>query len=128
MKRYIISLSLFAVLASGVSCKKILEVKPDDFLTPVNYFQTETQIDAYLNSVYDPLNDGTPWYREQFRTNLSEGTDESYNTSNVATPYPAHYSAVSSDANITGFWGSIYKGVDRASTLLENLDKAPLSE
>jgi starch-binding outer membrane protein, SusD/RagB family len=128
MKRNIIAIALFTVLAGSTSCKKILETEPTDFLTPVNYFQTETQIDAYLASVYDPLNDGTGWYREQFRTNLSEGTDESYNTSNTATPYPAHYSAGSSDVNITAFWTSLYRGIDRANTLLENLDKAPLSD
>ncbi|MEI6946820.1 RagB/SusD family nutrient uptake outer membrane protein [Paraflavisolibacter sp. H34] len=126
MKNKLLALTLLALLAGGASCKKILEAEPSDFSVPGNYFQTETQVNSYLASVYDVLNDGN-WYNNQFRANISEGTDESYNTASIGSPYPAHYSASSSDASITGFWQAIYRGLDRANTLLENLDRASLS-
>src|SRR5690349_16019061 len=126
MKNNIIRIALFAVIISGVSCKKILETEPTDFSVPANYFQTETQLNSYLASIYDVLNDGN-WYNNQLRTNISEGTDESYSTASVGSPYPAHFSAASSDGSITGLWQAIYRGVDRANTLLENIDRAPLS-
>lgn len=127
MKHKIIFFSLVAIFVSSVSCKKILEKKPIDFITPVNYFETEGQIDAYLTSVYDVMTDGS-WYQNTFRVIVAEGTDESYNSSNIGAPYAAHYNTGAGDVNITGFWTSLYRGINRANTLLENIDKAPLSE
>lgn len=125
--KHTITIALLTIfLVSGSSCKKILQTEPSDFSVPENYFKTETQIDSYLASVYDVLNDGN-WYNGQLRTNIAEGTDESYNTGSVGSPFPAHYSASSVDGSISGFWAAIYKGIDRANTLLENLDKAPLT-
>lgn len=111
----------------GSSCKKILQTTPEDFSAPTNFFTNEQQVDAYLASVYDVLNDGG-YYNNSFRTIIAEGTDESYNTASIGTPYPAHYSANSSDVNIASFWSSLYKGVDRACVLLENLQRAPLTD
>jgi starch-binding outer membrane protein, SusD/RagB family len=126
MKRNILTVALFTALFGVSSCKKILVTTPTDFSTPQNFFNTEAQIDSYLASVYDALNDGN-WYNNQLRTNIGQGTDEEYTTSNVGSPYPAHYSETSSDASVTGFWFALYRGIDRANTLIENLDKAPLS-
>jgi starch-binding outer membrane protein, SusD/RagB family len=126
MKRKLITVALFAALVSVSSCNKILETTPTDFSTPQNFFNTEAQIDSYLASVYDVLNDGS-WYNNQLRTNIGQGTDEEYTTSSTGSPYPGHYSATSSDVNVSAFWLALYRGVDRASTLIENLDKAPLS-
>src|SRR5688572_19712007 len=113
-------ITLFAVLVGSSSCKKVLETKPTDFLTPINYFETEGQIDSYLASVYDVMSDGG-WYQNTFRVIVAEGTDETYNSSNIGAPYPAHYSAGAGDANITNFWASLFKGIDRANILLENI-------
>lgn len=127
MKRIIIVASVIALTIGGTSCKKVLETTPTDFLTPVNYFETEGQIDSYLASVYDVMTDGG-WYQNTFRVIIAEGTDESYNSSNIGAPYAAHYNAGAGDVNITAFWTSLFKGINRANTLLANIDKAPLSE
>ena len=126
MKYNIVTIVLLTALVGMSSCKKVLHTEPSDFSVPSTYFTTETQIDSYLASVYDVLNDGN-WYSNQFRANISEGTDESYITGSIGSPFPAHYSGSSSDASITGFWTAIYRGIDRANTLMENLGKAPLT-
>jgi len=122
MKRHIINIAIIGSLVFSVSCKKVLQTTPTSFLAPANYFQTQTQIDTYLASVYDVLNNDVFWYRDQFRTQISEGTDESYSTNTAALA--AHYSAAPTETSVNNLWKAIYQGVERANTLLENIDKA----
>jgi len=123
MKRYIFPLIIAGATVAGItSCKKVLDTKPTSFQAPANYFQTDAQIDAYLNSVYDPLNNDVLMYRDQFRTQVSEGTDESYSTN--ANALTAHYSAASTETAVNNLWQALYQGIERANTLLENIDKA----
>lgn len=127
MKKNIIIGLLFSLIITSTSCNKILETTPTDFSTPQNFFNTESQIDSYLASVYDVLNDAT-WYQNHMRTNIGQGTDEEYTTSNVGSPYPGHFNAPASDLNIGGFWSALYRGIDRSCTLIENLEKGSLSK
>lgn len=122
MKKNILSILLAGALLSNVSCKKVLETEPTSFLAPANYFKSEAQIDAYLASVYDALNFDVYYYRDQYRTQISEGTDESYSTNSNALA--AHYSAAPTEVSVNNLWRALYQGIERANTLLENIDKA----
>jgi len=122
MKKNIIAIALSTLVATGISCKKVLETKPTDFLAPENYFSNETQVDQYLNSVYDGLNEDVGFYRSQYRTQITEGTDESYSTSDPNTTYTVHYRS-SSEIQLDQLWTKLYQGIDRANVLLENINK-----
>jgi len=123
MKKKIFTIIIVSALSAWTtSCKKVLNTTPTSFQAPANYFQTDAQVDAYLNSVYDPLNNDVLMYRDQFRTQVSEGTDESYSTNSNALT--AHYSAASTETAVNNLWQALYQGIERANTLLENIDKA----
>jgi hypothetical protein len=129
MKKNIFTYALLISLSLvNFSCKKFLSPSPTDFLTPQNYFQNQTQIDAYLASVYDAMNQsGGQFYQTTYPTIISEGTDETYIRVNTTIPSAAHYNTTANDASVTGFWNQVYVGINRANTLLENIDHAPIS-
>lgn len=57
------------------SCKKFLDVAPTDFLSPINYYSTETEVENALTGVYDPLGREAMYGRYLFTT-LAYGNDE----------------------------------------------------
>ena len=127
MKNYVIKILIAACLVlTGASCKKFLDTKPQDSLTPVNYYQTPGQLNAALAGVYDVLGTGSVygtdwWYR------LGVSTDESFfrNPTNVDI---RTLIASSSDPTIANTWNTLYKGINRANTLLDALPGAPVAE
>lgn len=126
MKRLFQILMLIPALVGITSCNKVLDTKPTDFLTPVNYYQTETQITSALAGVYDVL--GHPyWYGDRFLANLSIGNDEGYYFSS-SVKGPESYTTTPDDANVTNLYNYLYQGVNRANVLLESLDKASISD
>lgn len=125
MKNCAIKLIIAACLVlTGISCKKFLDTKPQDSLTPVNYYQTEAQLNAALAGVYDILGSanvyGTDWW---YRLGVS--TDESFfrNPTNVDI---RTLIASGSDATITNTWNALYKGINRSNTLLDALGGSPV--
>ncbi|MFT4093994.1 MAG: RagB/SusD family nutrient uptake outer membrane protein [Niabella sp.] len=118
-------------ILSLCSCKKYLATKPQDFLAPETYYNTEADLTAALMSVYDELGDkdeGT--YSRNLIVELALPTDEAYmrTTTNSAAAPSLFYTA---DASMTQFqtcWSNLYVGINRANLLLENIDKAAVSD
>lgn len=126
MKKYISGVILFLLLINTTSCKKYLETKPLDFVAPENYFETAQQTNSYLNSVYDVMNRSAGdfgFYSGNYQVSIAQGTDESFNRTNLNNTKPYHYNATPADLHIEGLWSLIYTGIDRANVLLENINK-----
>ncbi|WP_026904194.1 RagB/SusD family nutrient uptake outer membrane protein [Pedobacter glucosidilyticus] len=104
------------------ACSDFLDTRPKDFVSPVNYYETEAQLNTALNAVYDPLG-SSALYGDLMLGRMSLDGDEGYYT-RVITAGPAIYSNAPSDNNITSFWQQCYNGINRANLLLENINKA----
>ena len=90
MKKQIQIFSLITFLAiSNFSCKKYLDVNPQDVLVPSQYYQTEAEINAAIAGVYSSLaQDGT--YGRNMVLELEMGNDEAqYNNRNNNNTVPA---------------------------------------
>jgi hypothetical protein len=114
---------LIALLVLSTSCKKFLEPKPTDFLTPVNYYQTKAQLDLSLNGVYQTLAQAS-CYGEIYQYTITNATDESITNFNYTTPGVSFYNATAANADVINFWTNLYTGIERANLLLENINVA----
>lgn len=114
---------LLVIILLSSSCKKYLETKPSDFLTPVNYYQNKTQLALALNGVYLVLSQAS-CYGEIYQHIITPSTDESITNINNTTPGACFYNVTAGNADITNFWSNLYTGVNRANLLLENINIA----
>ena len=120
-------LLLMVVLTTSLSCKKFLTERPEDFLSPENYYETEAQLDFALNGVYTVMTEnGT--YASAMLGRLGLEADEGYNNNATDNASVSDYAVFSSDAKIQLYWTVLYKGIDRANRLLENLHKPAMNE
>lgn len=115
----LIQYSFIVILAAAaVSCQKILDTHPTDFISPGAFYKTPEQLQSALNGVYNSLGRQEVYgnnYLYMFNTN----TDESYGrTVELTTSY--QYDA--SDAKNELFWKGLYAGIAQANLLLANLE------
>lgn len=121
--RYIkICIYLAAVFSLG-ACKKMLDTKPTDFLSPVTYFTTEAQLRYALAAVYDVMGDGD-FYKQQYTARMGNEADEGYYARNTVVSGVQVYNFSSTDGPVEGLWASLYSGINRANVLIDNIDKA----
>ena len=73
--RFKIYFSAALIFMSASSCKKLLDQEPQDFLSPLNYYVTEAQLNNALNGVYDPLKDGTLYGGSNYQGLLGNDAD-----------------------------------------------------
>lgn len=113
---------LAIILINLSACKKLLDTKPTDFLSPVTYYDSEVQLNYALAGVYDILGNGALYgthYISRFGMEAEEGC---FSPSTVITG-PQVYNYTASDPNIENFWRNLYSGINRANVLLANVDK-----
>jgi hypothetical protein len=122
--KWICLLVTVAVLLS--SCKKFLETTPLSNNTPDTFYGTEKQIMSALAGVYDRLS-RSQTYGDQMLGRMGLDADEAF-FNNTAVEGVAVYNVSASDANIANNFTFWYDGINRANALLENLDKASMSE
>jgi starch-binding outer membrane protein, SusD/RagB family len=115
---------LVAMIAGAGSCKKFLEKKPN-FLGPDTYYSNEKDVTAALAGVYDILSMETMWGCQiPIRHNAT--TDESFFSYTSYPSGPFRYNYDASDTYVGTLWRNLYTGIERANTLLFNLDKAAM--
>jgi hypothetical protein len=102
------------------SCNKFLDVQPQVVLTPIQSYQTTTQITAAIAGIYTNFK---YIYASAYETEYTVATDESYyyNTSFPFTNY-SNTSTDNSTNNTAGFWKYCYQSIDNANLLLDNID------
>lgn len=106
------------------SCKDFLETEPTDFLNPNNYYETEQQLQAARASIYDILGNGS-LYGTNTQYLLAWTADEGYMNRSTLTSGPWNYFYGTADPYNTGVWSNLFNGINRANTVLANVDKNP---
>lgn len=123
----IIFISVLAIGFSLAGCKKFLDNKPTAFVSPENYFNTETEVNSALNGVYDVLGKEAV-YGGQLVVRHASSTDESFFSYSSFPTGPFYFNYGSEDATISSLWQNMYDGIERANVLLANLNKATMDE
>ena len=122
MKRIVVMLVAAVVL--GTSCTKLLD-KEADFVSPENYYNTESDLLKSLNGVYNRLIDtyGRMYSRGLFSYLVvsDEAFFKSISINNIRVMV---FDA--GDTDIGRLWEVGYEGINRANLLIENADKAKM--
>lgn len=120
-----IYVSLALILIIGGGCKKFLTKTPQSSLSPSNYYSNESEVNTALNGVYDVVGQEITWGgRIPIRHNAS--TDECWFSYTSFPTGPFWYNYDPSDATVSELWKVMYQGIERANTLLANIDKADM--
>jgi hypothetical protein len=126
MRKYIILASMvLAIISSG--CKKFLDTKPTDFLTTDAYYNSEENLLKVLAGVYQPLS-SAPMYGDALWNQIGAGTDEHFRSvaSSLTGVWVNNFDFTSIDVN--NLWQQCYIGIERANTLIFNINTAPVDE
>ncbi|MGF6928702.1 hypothetical protein QFZ48_004202 [Chitinophaga sp. W2I13] len=127
--RKITKLFLLCILAGSTfsACNKFLDTKPEDFVTPENYFNTEADLERALNGVYNRLIDNFGrMYSRGLYSFLAISDDFFYKNITVNNLKVMDFDAGQLD--VGKLWEVAYQGIDRANLLLENVDKPKMDE
>lgn len=114
------------VLISTVSCKKFLETKPQDYLTPINFYETEEQLNFALAAVYSVLGDAALYGGRILRSGLD--ADDGFYDRSTDIYGVSSYNVATSDANVRSWWSSCYRAINRANLLIASIDKPTMDE
>lgn len=121
MKKKILSTVLIAVFCL-YSCSDFLDTKPLDFVSSVNYYETEAELNTALNGVYENLGNNA-LYGNLFVGVTQFDGDEGYYARDLVNVGTFVNNVVPADPLITASWQACYAGINRANLLLENIGK-----
>jgi hypothetical protein len=117
---YIKTLFLLLVLVFTSSCEDFLTTTPTDFISPENFYNTETEADMAIAGVYQSLNE---LYKDVFKNGFTASTDETVYvyTGSANQMIIKTFDATTPDVYNT--WSKLYLGVYRANAFLKNINK-----
>lgn len=119
-------LALFLVAMNITSCNRFLETTPEDIITPVNSYDTESRLNDALVGVYTVLTQAR-MYQDGVWNRLGAATDESYTTL-IGQARVETNAYNSNDNTVRDFYSNLYLGIERANLLLENIDKPAIAQ
>lgn len=119
MKTVLFYIAMVLVLTAS-SCSKILDTTPQDFVSPVNYYNTESELESALAGVYDRLGDNRVY--AQGMACYMVFSDEFFMKSQISGMNANIVDA--STLELNRHWEALYTGIERANMLLDNIDKA----
>ncbi|MFT4093259.1 MAG: RagB/SusD family nutrient uptake outer membrane protein [Niabella sp.] len=105
---------------SFLSCNKILDTTPQDFISPDQYYNTESELESALAGVYDRLGDVRMY--AQGMTSYLVFSDEFF-MKGITSGIQANIIDAST-LEINRHWETLYTGIERANMLLDNIDNA----
>lgn len=121
MKTKLKFLVLFSLMLS-MSCNKILDIKPEEYkLVADEYYNNETQLNAALRGVYAILADPL-LYGSSMIGRMGLDGDEGYESYSVDQASVGDYTVFATDLRILSYYRTLYRGINRANLLLENVD------
>lgn len=125
-KKYITQLMfmLFAVATLG-SCKKFLDVQPEDKVLETQLFTSKRGVESVLNGLYIALAN-TNAYGEALTLNTTEILAQRYNVSSTHDQYNlASYTYTENPAasKLDAIWTNSYANILNINSFLENLDR-----
>jgi hypothetical protein len=125
MKRLIYLLIVAVLALSWAGCKKFLNTKPTDTLTPEEYYGSESKLTAALAGLYDPLGNENGMYGSSMVTQF-DYSDESWGGNSNTTTGMMVYNFDFTTPQITELWRNCYTGIDRANRLIANINVASM--
>ncbi|MBC9929841.1 RagB/SusD family nutrient uptake outer membrane protein [Chitinophaga qingshengii] len=125
MKRYFLYSIFLCLGLSG--CKKFLGTQPTDFLTPDDYYNTESKLMSALAGAYQPLSSAA-LYGDAMFFYLGCGTDECFRATASSTSGAWVYNYDYTEPYVNGMWATLYVGIERANQLIKNIDLAPMDD
>lgn len=106
------------------SCfESFLEEKVYDFISPTNFYKTEADALAAINSTYNPLVQGNESFNRAMMM-MGEYPAESSTAWGSGDPYRTEFEQYTWNENsggLEGVWLNCYRGINRANILLEQL-------
>lgn len=110
-------------------CSDFLETEPFDFVAPQTFYKTEQDCTMALAGVYYTLS-YEEVYGNFYSCMISNVDDLSYYKRNASVTAGCVYGNdhSPSEKNIWGTWETLYKGINNANMLLENVDRADMDE
>jgi starch-binding outer membrane protein, SusD/RagB family len=121
MRKFVYT-ALLALSAGVMSCDDFLDTTPTDFVSPANYFKTESDINTALTGVYDILGKAysrTIWFE-------LDVADQFFDFRSYANIDLSFHNFDASDPKLSALWSNLYQGIDRANVVLANIDKADM--
>ncbi len=124
MNKVIIFICLVSLAVASPSCKKFLQTTPESFISPENYYNTETEANTALLGLYAAFNDNNSGLMANGTlTSWCIPTDEVFRNTNSAV------NALVYDATSTGtFWTQCYRYINNCNSFLANIDKPSMDE
>jgi hypothetical protein len=122
MKKTII-LTLVTVALSLSACNDFLDTKPLDFVSSVNYYQTESELNTALNGAYEKLGNNA-LYGNFLIGIMQLDADEGYYARDFNFTGTFVNNVFPADNSTTGVWQTCYAGINMVNLLLENINKA----
>ncbi|MBQ9463129.1 MAG: RagB/SusD family nutrient uptake outer membrane protein [Bacteroidales bacterium] len=116
MKKYIFT--AFAAAALLTACVN-LDLNPKSQGSSENWYSTAQELELSLNALYSP----TMWYTEAWRLWPTDRWTDDWNQRTQSYDWLAG-TVASTWSEGAKHWANYYKGIARANTILESLDKA----
>jgi hypothetical protein len=125
MKKVIIILLI--VSTSLIACKKFLTENPTGFLNPAIYFQSVDQLNHARATVYSVMGTNAMFaFNGLFLLGWQGDEGTAGRTSYIGFPFPVGYTDITSSSSyITILWSTLFDGVNKANTLIANVDNNP---
>lgn len=112
---------LLALTLGSTSCS-YLDVEPQDFASPNNFYKNKDQIDQALAGVYQTL--ASPdLYGESYLGLYGLQADLGFYSDNMRNFTACDYNVTPTDVYIGKYWQTLYAGIARANLLLEGINK-----
>ncbi len=124
MKKLLFSILILSTVL--VSCKKFLDTVPTDNLLPAEYYDSEVKLINALAGVYFPLSTGD-MYGNFLSTDFNV-SDEVFYQRSAETNGVKVYNFDYSDNPVNRLWQQCYVGIERANTLIANINVAPITD
>lgn len=128
--KYLHLLILLVVAMFTTSCKKYLNIQPEDKYTQQQVFSNELAVQQALNGLYFNLSSGNLYGKNLTNTTI-EVLAQRYNVSlnsGTAALYQRFQSYVYTDAAVLtlfdGLWSSAYSGIAKANAFISSLEVA----
>jgi hypothetical protein len=122
-QRYLLY-SLLALALFPLGCSKMLEEKPESFISPDQFFSTEAQCIQSVNGAYSGL--PALFGNEDLWKSLEVGTDLMLST--APTEIHQDYSFSAGNAgSVQGIWRKCYDAINSANLCINRIGDAPIS-
>jgi hypothetical protein len=125
MKKLFIICFVSLSILGGSSCKKLLDTKPQDFLTPDIYFTKPDDAKAALGAAWRNLT--LSYMYQGFYQYRWQVTDDAWSII-TGINAPANLGVPASDAQFANRWNQMYQTIQYLNILLVNLPRIPMDE